>query len=65
MRRTTALAFMTTVLLAASPALWAQSDLLGKKAPDFRVGDTINEPAVKTLDDARGEVILIKYWGIK
>ena len=38
---------------------------LDRKAPDFRVGDTINEPAVKTLDDARGEVILIKYWGIK
>ena len=64
MKRLWTVAALAALLLAV-PTLQAQSDLLGKKAPDFRLGDTINDSAIKTLDDARGEVILIKYWGIK
>ena len=48
----------------AAPDLYAQSQLLDKDAPDFTVGETINESAIQTIEDARCEVILIKYWGI-
>jgi hypothetical protein len=63
LRRTGAAAALAAILIAA-PTLSAQTDLLGKDAPDFRVGETINESAIHTIEDARGEVILIKYWGI-
>ena len=53
------------VLLLAAPSLEGQTNLLGKDAPDFRVGKTINESAIQTLEDAKAEVILIKYWGTK
>jgi hypothetical protein len=62
MRRLTAAAALTALVLAA-PALSAQPNIVGQDAPDFKLGDTINDSAIKTIEDARGEVILIKYWG--
>jgi len=62
MRRLTAGAALAALLLAA-PALSAQPNIVGQDAPDFKLGDTINDSAIQTFEDARGEVILIKYWG--
>jgi len=62
MRRLPWAAALAALLLAA-PTLSAQPNLVGQDAPDFKLGDTINESAIKTIEDARGEVILIKYWG--
>lgn len=64
MRISLAMAALAVTLLAA-PGLEAQKNLVGENAPDFRVGKTINESAIQTLEDARAEVVLIKYWGIK
>lgn len=50
--------------VATSPA-HAQAQLVGKEAPPFSAGEMVNEVASKTLDDCRGEVILIKYWGTR
>ncbi len=63
MRNVTRVALMAAAVLCLTPALWAQSQLKGKKAPDFTMGDTINEAAAKSLGEMSGEVILIKYWG--
>lgn len=50
------------VLLTGS-FLWA--DMVGKEAPSFRAGDMINGGHAKTLEDCKGEVVLVKFWGLK
>ena len=64
MRISLAMAALAVTLLTA-PGLEAQKSLLGEDAPDFKVGKTINDSAIENLEDAKAEVILIKYWGIK
>lgn len=57
---------IAALLLAAAsftPAELCAQSLVGKDAPDFRVGDSINDSAISTLADAQGEVVLIKFWG--
>jgi thiol-disulfide isomerase/thioredoxin len=56
-----------TAVIVIGPGLSAQEDLVGKPAPDFSVGQMLydSEVLAKSLDDCRGEVILIKYWGLK
>ena len=65
MRNLSCVALVAAALLCVTPALMAQSQLQGKKAPDFTVGDTINEAPAKSLTEMSGEVILIKYWGTR
>ena len=55
----------TLLLLALTPALYGQAQLVGKEAAEFKAGDMINEVIAKTLKDTRGEVVLIKYWGTR
>lgn len=54
-------------MLALAPVALAQEDLVGKEAGDFSAGDMLFDADVKAraMEDARGEVILIKYWGLK
>ena len=49
--------------LAAAPVMFAQTDITGKDAPDFKATECINQPEATTLNDCAGEVVLIKYWG--
>ena len=65
MRNLACVALVAAAVLCLTPGLMAQSQLQGKKAPDFTVGDTINEAAAKSLTEMSGEVVLIKYWGTK
>ncbi len=58
----TLLAASFVAILLATPGF---ADLVGKDAPDFKAGEMINEVPQQTLDDCRGEVILIKYWGTR
>jgi hypothetical protein len=57
----------TLLLLAlamlATPA-FAQESLVGKDAPTFDAGNCINKPEATTFEQCKGDVILIKYWGI-
>ena len=54
-------------LLAAAlffaTAAWGQVDLMGKEAPDFTAENALNPTDANSLEDCRGEVVLIKYWG--
>jgi hypothetical protein len=52
------------LLLASAPALFAQNALQGKDAPAFNANDCINAPEQTTFDQCKGEVVLIKFWGI-
>ena len=57
------------VLLAVAgvaPGVLAQEDLVGKEARNFSAGDMLfgGEVFAKSLEACRGEVILIKYWGL-
>lgn len=55
--------------LACAGALQAQktSGMAGKPSPDFNAERLLNEPkdGLKTLADCKGEVILVKLWGVK
>lgn len=54
-------------LLGAAPAAAAQAELKGKKALDFGAGDMLfsGEVFARNLEDCNGEVILIKFWGLR
>ncbi|MGE3163871.1 MAG: TlpA family protein disulfide reductase [Planctomycetota bacterium] len=43
-----------------------QEQLVGKPGPDFRAGDMLYDADVrgKSLAETKGEVVLIKYWGL-
>ena len=53
------------MLLSMAPALIAQTNIVGKDAPAFDAGECINTPEVTTMEQCKGEVVLIKYWGTK
>jgi hypothetical protein len=57
---------LMVLLLALAPVAFAQDDkkLVGKDAPDFEAADCINAPEATTLEQCKGDVILIKLWGI-
>lgn len=65
MRHCLVLALIATACLTLLSNAHGQDDLVGKKAPNFKAGEMINGTGSKTLDDCRGEVILIKYWGTR
>ena len=55
------------VALAFAPAVWAQEGTkakVGSDAPDFDASSAINAPEANTLEQCKGDVILIKLWGI-
>ena len=66
MRKVLALAALVAIVGLAPVAL-AQEDLVGKVGGDFSAGDMLfdGDVTARNLEDARGEVILIKYWGLK
>lgn len=53
------------MVLSMAPALFAQTNILGKDAPAFEVQDAINMPEAVSMEQCKGEVVLIKYWGTK
>lgn len=55
-------AFLAALLVAPSVAF---ADLVGKDAPGFTVPETVNEAPALDLQEMKGEVILIKYWGTR
>jgi hypothetical protein len=56
---------VAAMLLAMAPALMAQTNIVGKDAPAFDVQDSINTPEAVSMEQCKGEVVLIKYWGTK
>jgi hypothetical protein len=59
---------MTRILLfaiLASAPLFAQTQLVGQDAGEFTVGECVNKPEAVTLEQCKGEVVLIKYWGTR
>jgi hypothetical protein len=57
---------LVAVLIAAlAPAAFAQEQLVGKDAGEFKASVCINQPDAITLEQCAGEVVLIKYWGTK
>lgn len=51
--------------LAVTPLAWSQDSLVGKEAGTFKAGEMVNPVPARNLEDCWGEVILIKYWGLK
>jgi thiol-disulfide isomerase/thioredoxin len=63
---------MKTMLIAMlafalAPVLLAQNTLMGKDCPEFSATKFINPPAdgKTSFADCKGEVILVKLWGVK
>lgn len=54
-------------LLAVSlaPAVFAQDNVVGQAAPEFKATVCVNQPDAITLEQCAGEVVLIKYWGTR
>jgi hypothetical protein len=62
--------FTTQTLLAATvltlaPALMAQENMVGKDAPAFEAKVCVNQPEAISMEQCKGEVVLIKYWGTR
>jgi hypothetical protein len=56
---------VAAMLLAMGPALMAQTNIVGKDAPAFDAAECINTPEATSMEQCKGEVVLIKYWGTK
>jgi hypothetical protein len=56
-----------TVLCCAALSAAQTTGMVGKPSPDFKADRCLNEPAdqMKTLADCKGDVILVKEWGVK
>ena len=54
-----------SMVLAMAPALMAQTNIVGSDAPAFEVKECINTPEAVSMEQCKGEVVLIKYWGTK
>lgn len=57
--------FLVGMLMAMAPALLAQTDITGKDAPDFSATVCVNKPEAISMEQCKGEVVLIKYWGTR
>ncbi|MBZ0136763.1 MAG: hypothetical protein K8I27_10360 [Planctomycetes bacterium] len=51
--------------VAMAPVMFAQENQVGQDAPDFSATVCVNQPEAITLEQCKGEVVLIKYWGTK
>ena len=58
-------AIFAALLVAAMPLAFGQGGMVGKKAPDFKATNLINEAEHVDMREMLGEVVLVKYWGIK
>ncbi|MBE7492220.1 MAG: TlpA family protein disulfide reductase [Planctomycetes bacterium] len=65
--KTTWTVALLAVLCAGMLSAQRTSNMAGKPAPDFKADRCLNEPkdGLKTLADCKGEVVLIKLWGVK
>jgi hypothetical protein len=52
-------------VIALAPALFAQDNMVGQEAPEFKASVCVNQPDAITLEQCAGEVVLIKYWGTR
>ena len=53
------------IAAAVAPVMWAQS-LVGTDAPAFTAGDFVGDaPEAVTMDQCRGDVVFIYYWGTR
>ncbi len=55
---------LMALVLALTPALFAQDRKVGEDAPAFDAKDCINAPEATTFEQCKGDVVLIKFWGI-
>lgn len=53
------------LVVAMVPALSAQVDITGKDAPAFSASVCVNKPEAISMEQCKGEVVLIKYWGTR
>ncbi|MBX3474208.1 MAG: hypothetical protein KF754_07475 [Planctomycetes bacterium] len=53
------------MLLAMAPVVQAQVDITGKDAPAFSATVCVNKPEAISMEQCKGEVVLIKYWGTR
>ncbi|MHC4840177.1 MAG: hypothetical protein ACYTDT_04340 [Planctomycetota bacterium] len=62
-------AMMLIFALAFSATLSAQrakpADQIGKEAKTFETKECVNMPEAVSLEQCAGEVVLIKFWGLK
>ena len=56
---------IAAMVLSLAPVLSAQTNIVGKDAPAFEVQECINTPEAVSMEQCKGEVVLIKYWGTK
>ncbi len=54
---------LMALVLALAPALFAER-AVKSDAPDFNASNCINAPEATTLEQCKGGVVLIKFWGI-
>ena len=52
------LMFFGPVVAAQSPA-----SLIGKEAPPVEFTECVNEPEAKSLEECKGDVVFLKFWG--
>ena len=53
------------MLMAMAPALVAQENIVGRDAPAFSANECVNKPEAISMEQCKGEVVLIKYWGTR
>ncbi|MFN0058715.1 MAG: hypothetical protein ACKVX7_09700 [Planctomycetota bacterium] len=63
--RSRVFAVVCAAVLTTAVSAWSQENLVGKAAQGFTVRETINSATAMSLAECQGEVVLIKYWGIK
>lgn len=56
---------LLALLAVAAPAAMAQKALLNAPAPDFSADECVNAPEAITLEQCKGEVVLLDFWGTK
>ena len=57
---------LVAVLVASlAPAAFAQTQIVGQTAPDFKATVCVNQPDAISLEQCAGEVVLIKFWGTR
>jgi len=53
------------MLISFLPAMSAQEEITGKDAPAFSANECVNKPEAISMEQCKGEVVLIKYWGTR
>ncbi|MDC1141500.1 hypothetical protein OAU50_00270 [Planctomycetota bacterium] len=62
-------ALMLVIALTCSATLSAQrakpAELVGTEAKTFETKECVNMPEAVSMEQCAGEVVLIKFWGVK